>query len=848
MPEQKVPKVRLTVEAARRRPRGLAPASSRAATEASSSRGEPRIAELTGEREATRVEVKEGACSLEAGGEEPHRSNETAHDGNQPTNEPLLTSNDERLSVIKELTPLDSRRLQETPKRHCTAASDLQNVLYNTEVATLFLDCDLNIRFFTPATKALFKLIPGDLGRPLSDLHSLATVNDLPADAQAVLINRTPVERDVETAAGTWFRRRILPYHTETHGVDGVVITFYDVTAGRKAAADLEKAKADAETANLAKFRVFSAANHDLRQPLQTLELLQSMLANTVVGDKAIGLVKRQNETLSAMSGMLDALRDLNQIEAGIVKPEVQDCRISSLLDQLRSDFTPFAKAKGLGLSVVPCSAVIRTDPTLLAKMLRNLVANALKFTDRGRVLLGCRRCGGALRIEIWDTGIGISEDELQVVFDEYQQVGNEARGRDGGLGLGLSIVQRLGDLLDHRVTVRSTPSEGSAFIVEVPWVLDPLLPSKRQFSPPSIHTKELAALSDAGRTGHVLVVEDDLDVRDLLRELLQDEGYRVDVASAGQAVVDKIADITFRPQLVITDYNLPGGMTGLQVASRLRESLPDVPVIILTGDISTGDLHNVTRRGITLLTKPVKRSELIRMIDGLLLDTSPFETQASAQPSTAMDKHIGAPIVFLVDDDNKVRATLRSVLEDDGRVVEDYSGSNAFLDAFGGGRPGLNACLLVDAAMPDINGLELLEQLMATGHTLPAIVITGHGDVAMAVRAMKAGALDFIEKPVRASELLASVARALDLSRDVTAQSARHAEAEACVAGLTTRQSDVMTMVLAGHPSKNIAADLGISQRTVENHRASIMRKTGARSLPALARLALAAAPGKVA
>jgi two-component system CheB/CheR fusion protein len=201
-----------------------------------------------------------------------------------------------------------------------------------------------------------------------------------------------------------------------------------------------------------------------------------------------------------------------------------------------------------------------------------------------------------------------------------------------------------------------------------------------------------------------------------------------------------------------------------------------------------------------------------------------------------------------LVDDDNKVRATLRSVLEDDGRVVEDYSGSNAFLDAFGGGRPGLNACLLVDAAMPDINGLELLEQLMATGHTLPAIVITGHGDVAMAVRAMKAGALDFIEKPVRASELLASVARALDLSRDVTAQSARHAEAEACVAGLTTRQSDVMTMVLAGHPSKNIAADLGISQRTVENHRASIMRKTGARSLPALARLALAAAPGKVA
>jgi two-component system CheB/CheR fusion protein len=183
-------------------------------------------------------------------------------------------------------------------------------------------------------------------------------------------------------------------------------------------------------------------------------------------------------------------------------------------------------------------------------------------------------------------------------------------------------------------------------------------------------------------------------------------------------------------------------------------------------------------------------------------------------------------------------------VLEDDGRLVEDYAGSAAFLAAFGAGRPGRNACLLVDAEMLGINGLELLEQLAATGHALPVIVITGHGDVAMAVRAMKAGALDFIEKPVRAPELLASVAHALDHSRDADAQAARHATAAASIASLTPRQRDVMAMVLAGHPSKNIAADLGISQRTVENHRASIMRKTGARSLPALARLALAAGP----
>lgn len=357
-----------------------------------------------------------------------------------------------------------------------------------------------------------------------------------------------------------------------------------------------------------------------------------------------------------------------------------------------------------------------------------------------------------------------------------------------------------------------------------------------------------MVAPSDDRRTGHILVVEDDPDLRDLLRQLLHDEGHQVDLAPTGQAAMDKVADGSFRPDLVMADYSLPGGMTGLQVAARLRESLPDVPVVILTGDISTRTLQDVRRHGLIQLTKPVKPSVLIRTIEDLLLHNLPEEPATMPSPA-GPDAQAGAPVIFVVDDDRSVRAALRNVLEDDGRVVEDYSGSSAFLAAFGAGRPGRNACLLVDAAMPGINGLELLEQLTATGHTLPAIVITGHGDVAMAVHAMKAGALDFIEKPVRAPELLASVAHALDHSRDAGAQAARQTEAAARIAGLTPRQRDVMGMVLAGHPSKNIAVDLGISQRTVENHRASIMRKTGARSLPALARLALAAVPsGKAA
>jgi two-component system CheB/CheR fusion protein len=204
---------------------------------------------------------------------------------------------------------------------------------------------------------------------------------------------------------------------------------------------------------------------------------------------------------------------DLNQIEAGIVKAELKDCRIGPLLDRLRDEFTYHAQAKGLGLRTVPCSAMIRTDPRLLEQMLRNLVTNALKYTDQGRVLVGCRRHGSTLGIEVWDTGIGIPDGELQAVFDEYHQIGNDARERERGLGLGLSIVQRLSDLLSHRVTVRSRPGKGSAFIIEVPRVPDSLLPAQRQLSPPPTEMVKMVAQSDVGRTGHILVVDDDSDL-----------------------------------------------------------------------------------------------------------------------------------------------------------------------------------------------------------------------------------------------------------------------------------------------------------------------------------------------
>jgi two-component system CheB/CheR fusion protein len=205
--------------------------------------------------------------------------------------------------------------------------------------------------------------------------------------------------------------------------VDGVVITFVEITERKHIAEALEAAERRAELANAAKSRFLAAASHDLRQPLQTLSLVRSILARKIKekkNDEALKLVARLDETADAMAGLLNGLLDINQIEAGTVHAEMVSFPINGLLDRLRDEFAYHAQAKRLALHVVSCGLSIHSDPRLLEQMVRNLLANALKYTKRGKVLLGCRRRKGMLSIEIWDTGIGIPNEELQVIFEEY--------------------------------------------------------------------------------------------------------------------------------------------------------------------------------------------------------------------------------------------------------------------------------------------------------------------------------------------------------------------------------------------------------------------------------------------
>jgi len=921
-----------------------------------------RAAELERELDATRRELQSAIRDLELSSEEQKAINEEALSVNeefQSTNEELVTSKEELQSLNEELTALNSQ-LHETLEQQRSTASDLQNILYSSDVATLFLDADLNIRFFTPAARTLFSLIATDIGRPLADLTPLVADATLLADARAVLTSVVPLRHEIEAGDGTWYIRRILPYRTNDNRIEGVVITFADIsqvkaaesrvevaraysdsiinsiwqpllvldeelrivsandafyrtfaltpeqavgrhfaaasdhlgemvglrsflervradlaavadyeaeaelpllgqrtllmnahmipegpsghakillaiddiTERRRAAHALEAAKRQAEQANLAKSRFLAAASHDLRQPLQTLSLLQGILGKKVREPDTLKLVTRLEETLGAMTGMLNTLLDINQLEAGIVRPEVTTFPVSELIERLKSEFAYHAAARSLKWHVVSRGYLVRSDPRLLEQMIRNLLSNAVKYTERGGVLLGCRKHGDKLRIEVWDTGPGIPAGQLQAVFEEFHQLDNPARERHRGLGLGLAIVQRLADLLDHSVDVRSRPGKGSVFAVEVPLGL----PEASRPQAPGPH--ETTARDGVG--GNILLIEDDPAVREMLEFLLADVGYDVVSAGHGAEALELVARKALCPDLIVADYNLPNGLNGLQVVIKLHEMLhQNIPVIILTGDISTETLREIARHGCPQLNKPVKMQELTNLIRHLLVEHTP-EAPPLAKSSPKAGNGTHGPVIFVVDDDRSILQAMDELLKDDGRRVEVYSSGEAFLEAY---RPGTEGCLLVDAVMPGMGGFGVLQRLKDEGQRLPAIMITGNGDVHMAVRAMQAGAIDFIEKPVGRNELFASIDQALEQMRDSAKRSAWHDAAATRIACLTPRQRQILEMVLNGQPSKNIAADLGISQRTVENHRASIMMKTGSKSLAALARLALAAA-----
>jgi signal transduction histidine kinase len=306
---------------------------------------------------------------------------------------------DQLRSLNHELTEMNDQ-LRATLEQQRATSLDCLNVLHSLNIATILLDANLNIRLFTPASQALFSMLAADIGRPMADLCPMATDANLLEDASKVMRDMTPLEREVQSRSGLSFTRRISPYNQDDDFVEGVVITFTDICDKKHVTAALEDATHKAQLATADRTRFLASASHDLRQPLQTLKLLQGLLLSLLKDEQPRKLTVRIGETVGAMSGMLNALLDINHIEAGAIQATPVTFRISDLLDRLADEFRYKAVAKGLKLSVVPCHLSIESDPRLLEQVLRNLLSNALQYTHEGRILFGCRRHGGWLSIE----------------------------------------------------------------------------------------------------------------------------------------------------------------------------------------------------------------------------------------------------------------------------------------------------------------------------------------------------------------------------------------------------------------------------------------------------------------
>jgi two-component system, sensor histidine kinase len=386
-----------------------------------------------------------------------------------------------------------------------------------------------------------------------------------------------------------------------------------DITERKLSEDALREAHAEAERANRAKSRFLAAASHDLRQPLQAAHLFAAALRIGLQESGDLELLDSIEDSLKAANELLDALLDVSRLDAGVLAPKLRKFAVADLLDQIETEFSEAAREKRLRLRVMLSSATIHTDPTLLGRILRNLVSNAIRYTERGRVLVGCRRASDRLAIEVWDTGIGIAPDKIERIFEEFYQIGNPERDRTRGLGLGLAIVAGVAKLLDHPIEVRSEPGRGSIFRVLVP-----LTEPHDQMIAASSPRPPAPAFRPSGAL--LLAIDDDPDQREATKALFGRLGYQVLVAESAPAALAKLTESSLTPDAIVADYRLRDGRTGADAISYIRRQLGhNVPGLILTGDTEPARLAEASASGFELLHKPIEAHLLQGAIERLL-------------------------------------------------------------------------------------------------------------------------------------------------------------------------------------------------------------------------------------
>lgn len=378
-------------------------------------------------------------------------------------------------------------------------------------------------------------------------------------------------------------------------------------------ARELDQQRRIAEDASVAKARFLAAASHDLRQPMQALGLfLELMRGEMTLTERGRDFYSKAQQAMQGVSSLLSALLDVSRLDSNNVTPQPRPVRVGDLLLELHREFFPTAERKGLELRTVPTRACIETDPVLLGQILRNLISNAIRYTQRGGLVVGCRRRNGQLAIEVWDSGIGIGADQQQRIFDEFYQVGNPERDRQQGLGLGLAIVERAARLLGAQVDVRSQLGRGSCFSVLQPLSQAPL------GNPPRPLAQSGSPYDLNGR--RVLVIENEDLIREGVHQLLENWGCEV-VSGRSAACVEALLErLSAPPEVVLSDFGLPGEANGIAVIEQLRARYGNgLAALLMTGDTSQGALEAAQQANLDLLHKPVRPWRLRHSLCALL-------------------------------------------------------------------------------------------------------------------------------------------------------------------------------------------------------------------------------------
>ena len=373
----------------------------------------------------------------------------------------------------------------------------------------------------------------------------------------------------------------------------------------------LQNAKEDADRANKAKSVFLASASHDLRQPLNAMQMYIAALKTKVNDEEALKIIEDINSVSASTARLLNALLDVSELEVGAIKPRYEEFPINNIFTSIFQSFSPLAKDKSLQFRIVPSSIFVKSDPDLLERILGNFMSNAIRYTESGSVMIGCRRRGNMVSIEVWDSGCGISENQMSSIFEDFYQIENKERDRSKGLGLGLALAKRLSISLNHKIESKSRLGSGSCFSVLV------------EISKVSKSEDKLENLTNVMSLSgvKVLLVEDDIDVLKSTKQLLESWGCFVSAGRDQDEIIDIIgSDGYLSPDIIVADNRLPGDASGIDVVKLVQKDLESlIPSVIVTGDVERSHVQSITDQGFPVLLKPIQPAKFRAILAHLI-------------------------------------------------------------------------------------------------------------------------------------------------------------------------------------------------------------------------------------